>query len=188
MSITARFLAPLLLLPTLGLNAQTPERKPEQEPPPPTTAELFKRAQDKAARDNKRVLLMWTSAEGTTTKTLDEMLTRHRKLATLIRNEFVMLRADGDEGSPDRGLARRLGVEIGNDLPALSVFDKRGKLLAHQPASTWVGKGKLDPKLLSATLERLKPKPLDAEAVLKDALTASAEGGKRVFVHLGAPW
>ena len=51
MSITARFLAPLLLLPTLGLNAQTPERKPEQEPPPPTTAELFKRAQDKAARD-----------------------------------------------------------------------------------------------------------------------------------------
>jgi hypothetical protein len=61
-------------------------------------------------------------------------------------------------------------------------------LLAHQPASAWVGEGKLDPQLLSATLERLKPKPLDAELVLKRALAASAEGGKRVFVHLGAPW
>lgn len=188
MSIIIRFLAPLLVLPTLGLGAQTPEKKPAQKPAPPTTAELFQRAQAKAAHDNKRVLLMWTSAEGTTTKTLGEMLTRHRKLATLIRSEFVMVRADGDKGSKDHGLAKRLGVRVGPDLPALSVFDGEGKLLAHHPASTWVGKGKLDPQLLSATLERLKPKPLDAELVLKRALAVSAEGGKRVFVHLGAPW
>jgi hypothetical protein len=99
-----------------------------------------------------------------------------------------MVRADGDKGSKDHGLAKRLGVRVGQDLPALSVFDGEGKLLAHQPASAWVGEGKLDPQLLSATLERLKPKPLDAEVVLKRALAASAEGGKRVLVHLGAPW
>jgi len=188
MSITVHFLAPLLLLPSLGLGAQTPEKKPVQEPAPPTTAELYKLAKDKAAHDNKRVLVMWTSAEGTTTETLGEMLTRHRKLATLIRNEFVMVRADGDQGSKDRSLAKRLGVKVGKDLPAISVFDGEGKLLAHQPASAWVGDGKLDPQLLSTTLERLKPKPLDAELVLKDALATSAEGGKRVLVHLGAPW
>ena len=196
MSITLRFLAPLFLLPTLGLGAQTPEKAPEktpaqkpaQEPAPPTTAELYKLAKDKAAHDNKRVLVMWTSAEGTTTKTLGEMLNGHRKLATLIRNEFVMVRADGDKDSKDRSLAKRLGVKIGQGLPALSVFDGEGKLLAHQPASAWVGEGKLDPQLLSATLERLKPEPLDAELVLKDALARSAECGKRVLIHLGAPW
>ena len=99
-----------------------------------------------------------------------------------------MVRANGDKGSKDRSLAKRLGVKIGQDLPAISVFDGEGKLLAHEPASAWVGEGKLDPQLLTTTLERLKPKPLDAELVLKDALATSAEGGKRILVHLGAPW
>lgn len=190
MSMAVKFAHGALLL-TAALclaplsSAQEEKLPPDITPKPSATAQVAN-AIAEAQHENRRALILWTE------QLLDEdplkpALRSNRKLSKLLQYEYVRTRV-GAKQEGMRAAASRIGIDLKVGFPAVTVVDGAGKLLAHLNLSAWKDAGELDPARIEATLQKYKPEPLDAELLYKEALKQSTQSGKRILVHLGAPW
>jgi len=140
------------------------------KPAVPTAAQLLAKATLRAAKENKRVLVLEGSLEPADAVELQASLKRDRKLSRTILYEYELL-ARATKGKLE-----------------LLILNAKGKEVARSAAEAFTKDGGIAQKKLDAWLQEHKAKPLHARKVLADALAFAKEHNKNVFVHLGAPW
>jgi thiol-disulfide isomerase/thioredoxin len=143
------------------------------------------RALERAAKENRRVLLVQRGAEPERAVALDAAL-KSANVAKELMYEYDVVRLE------DQPRAKAFAAD-----PAVLTFvvlDAGGKRLADaQPvAEGWItndaGASKLDEAKLLAFLDEHQATYLEAAKVRDAALARAKSEGKLVFLHFGAPW
>ncbi|MFT7679212.1 MAG: hypothetical protein ACI8QC_003212 [Planctomycetota bacterium] len=164
---------------------QEHEQAPAAKAQPSAIAQVAS-AVAKAQHDNRRAFILW-SEHTVGDDPLKAVLRANRKLSKLMQYEYVRTWVGAkDEGV--RALASRLGVDMMAGLPAVTLLDGKGQKLTHLLLADWQDAGKFNPERIEATLLKYKPKPQDAEVLYKSVQEQAKQSGKRLLVHLGAPW
>ena len=136
---------------------------------------------------DKRVLLMYGGNWCGWCHLLHECFAKNPAIATLLRDEYELVMVDIGHFDKHQDLVKELGAQI-KGVPFLTVLDKDGKVLTHQPTEP-LEKGKAhDPAKVKAFLEQWAAPARDAEVAYAAALQRAAAEGKMVFLHFGAPW
>ena len=135
-------------------------------PQDPDSSRAIEEATLRAKKENKRVLLVF-GANGS--------FLRKGKTGRLLRYEYEVVSVDA---AANKTLAEKYGIDP-DTLPQLAVLSADGKLLASGDGAT------RDP---FPFLDKWKTEPWDAETRYQDALARAKKEGKRLLVHLGAPW
>ena len=73
-------------------------------------------------------------------------------------------------------------------VPYLTVLDGEGQVVANQNTGDLEEGDHHDSAKVEAFLQAKKSAPQDAEKVLAAALGLAKKDGRKVLVHLGAPW
>lgn len=190
-----------LLLPLLAQTSiqQVPPTPPtpvvRQAPPIYSDADprpLLARALELADVDDIRVLINWGTNDD-----------RGRRFANALRSPEVMkTRYAADEyhvvninvGELDRNLdlAKQYGARLTADaLPALTVLDERGKVLAQATSKDFesgIDPAAFDPAKIAAFFTKHQAPAPDAVAPFEAAVKRAKTEGKVVFVWWSAPW
>ncbi|MGA2186198.1 MAG: thioredoxin family protein [Bryobacteraceae bacterium] len=124
--------------------------------PSEAQAEL-KAASDRAARENKRVLVVFGANWCYDCHVLDH--TFHSKaFAPLVDASYVVVHVNiGEEGKDNNDLAARLGVALDRGVPSLAVLDPDGKVVVAQKGGEFESTAKIGPEDVRAFLEKWKP-------------------------------
>src|SRR5688572_25510004 len=143
------------------------------------------RALERAAKENRRVLLVQRGAEPERAVALDAAL-KSAKVAKELMYEYDVVRLE------DQPRAKEFAADPA--VVALVVLEAGGKRLADaQPvAAGWItndaGASKLDEAKLLAFLDQHQATYLEAAKVRDAALARAKSEGKLVFLHFGSPW
>lgn len=145
----------------------------------------------RAAKDNKRVLIQWGANWCGWCKWLAATMQKDAKLSQKLRYEYEVVHVDVGRFDKNKDLAERLGAAF-KSIPYLTILAADGKAVVQQntePFETKIdGKSGHDAQKLLDWLTEHQAKPLDARAVLAQALSTAKEQHKRLFLHFGAPW
>jgi thiol:disulfide interchange protein len=165
--------------------ADKAEREPIYNPEADATADIAA-AVDRAARDNKRVIVKWGGNWCGWCYRLHDFLHDQAEIAPVVRSEYEIVHVDVNN---NRELLKEYDKDdICAGYPFVTVLDQDGKLLTNQnTAELEEGKG-YNAERVMAFLKEWTPEPLNAEKQLTAALAQAREEDKRVLVHLGAPW
>jgi len=169
---------------------------PQSAPPAPYNGaadarQLIANAVKVAATDGIRVLVNWgTNGDEACAKFLQ------MQASSAVDPKFFSLeykRVYIDVGRADKNLdvAKAYGVTItAGSLPALTVLDDRGKVLANATARDFAGPAAvgLKPELYSSFLSKHQAPAPNAIAQFDEAVTQAKRDGKLVFVWFSAPW
>jgi hypothetical protein len=147
-------------------------------------------ASAEAREENRRVLVMWGSNVDTASQALAELTARNSEVSRKLLYEYVVVRADpaGNEAT-----VAKLGAEVkGGALPHLTVLDADGRVLANEAAAaaagSAAGSSPYDPKALIVFLSEHQAAYLDADPLLKHALSRAKKEQKTLFLWFSAPW
>jgi len=180
----AALAAPALLLFGAALPQETGD-EPIYDPGADARAAVT-RATEIAAKKHKRVLVVWGHDAHEGDVDLHTALRRGKTKDWPFYYEYELVAVDvGVDGASNADLALALGA---SGTPALTVLDAAGKPLANQVASAFRVDGAWQAEALGRFLAEHTVEPLDAEAVMREALARAEREQKRLFVHLGAPW
>jgi thiol:disulfide interchange protein len=138
----------------------------------------------RAAKKNKRVLVMWGGNWCVWCHRLHAVLKRGRVAREMLYEyELVLVDSQGN-----RDFAAELGADLGQGVPFLTVLDAAGEVVTQQEtAALEAGDGHDEAKVM-AFLEQHRAAPQDASKVLAEARVRAAREKKRVFLRFGAPW
>lgn len=130
---------------------------PALYPDPKEAAVELKAASAKAAREHKRVLVVFGANWCYDCHVLDA--TFHAKdFAPLVEANYIVLHINiGDEGKDNNDLAARLGVDLDRGVPSLAVLDSDGKVIVSQRNGEFQSTVKIGPQDVRTFLERWKP-------------------------------
>jgi hypothetical protein len=147
------------------------------------------RALATAKDDNRRVLIQWGSGADQASQNLTRALTRSGAAARTLQYEYVVVRADARANAR---AAARYKAPVKAGLPALTVLDAQGRVLAGQPAAPFATGGEnaaaYDGTKINEFLTKFKPAYVEAEPRLKEALGTAKREDKTLFVWFSAPW
>ncbi len=169
-------------------------QQPVQEPVPvydekaDAVADLAA-AQQRAAWENKRVLLVFGGNWCGWCLKLNDTCKRDSRISRLLHDEYEVVKVDIGRFDKNMNLVPGLETTIrASGAPFLSVLDAAGKPLVHQETSSLEqGKGHDPDKVLAFFQEHTAP-PQDARALLAQAQKTALKSGRALFVRLGAPW
>jgi thiol-disulfide isomerase/thioredoxin len=191
-----RAVFPVLILAAAALSAGFQEAPKATEPPiydekAEAKADIAA-AVTRAAKENRRVLIQWGGNWCGWCRLLHKLFKENRDIARLLLYEYdvVMVdigRFDKNLDVADRYQAYTEGFKK-SGVPYLTVLDSKGELVVNKDTgSLEAGQGH-DPQKVIAFLNEYKAPPLEAKAVLNEALAEARVSDRRVFLHFGAPW
>lgn len=124
--------------------------------PAEAQAEL-KAASDKAAKEHKRVLVVFGANWCYDCHVLDATF-HSKEFAPLVNANYVVVHISiGEEGKDNNDLAARLGVALDRGVPSLAVLDPDGKVVVAQRGGEFESTVKIGPQDVRAFLEKWKP-------------------------------
>jgi thioredoxin 1 len=128
-------------------------------PDPGEAQAELKTASATAARDNKRVLVVFGANWCYDCHVLD--VTFHSKeFAALVNANYVVVHINtGEEGKDNHDLAARLGVVLDHGIPSLAVLNADGSVVVAQRGGEFESTVKIGPEDVRAFLEKWKPAP-----------------------------
>ena len=197
---TPTLITALLLSTILFPNLASPTNaEPPQKPDTPSRPPIYNPNADaktdiaaalsKAKRDNQRVLIMFGANWCGWCHKLHDLFKNDRKIARILLYEYQLVLVDTARRSKNMDLVARYGIDLKRSgVPILTVLDADGKVLINQETGPLESGSKHEPKKVTQFLARWRATPLDAERVFAEARAAASKQGKRLFVHLGAPW
>ena len=184
----AALAVPALLLLPVAFPQGTAQDEPTFDPEADAEAAV-KRATEVAVKKHKRVLVVWGHDASEGHVDLHTALRRGKTEAWPFYYEYEFVPVDtGADGRRNAELARALGATPAAGAAMLTVLDVAGRPLANQAATRFLGDEGWSQAELGRFLAEHVVEPLDAEEVMKKALTRAKAENKRLFVHLGAPW
>lgn len=195
-----RILSALLLSASLcaqGSHAIAQESVPAQAAPSAKTVydekadgeKQIAAAVAKAGRDHSRVLIQWGANWCGWCVKLHGFCTSEKEVATLIRDEFVLVKVDVGRFDKHQAIWDGYGAKLKESgIPYLTVLGEDGKVVTNQETGTLEKEGSYDKAKLLAFLEANKAPRVKAEDVLKTGTASATAEHKRLFVHFGAPW
>ncbi len=186
--LTLALITGLLRAPLCG-QAPQEDKKIEVYDPKADAGAQIARAVERGRRDNRRILLVFGGNWCGWCVKLHEVFKGDREIAEVLRNEYLVVPVDIGSFDKQMDLAASYGADLKkHGVPFLTVLGIDGKSLVNQNTSDLENGPKHDRAKVKAFLEKWKPEPLDAEAVLADALSRAKAAKKHVLLHLGAPW
>ena len=142
----------------------------------------------KAARENKRVLLMFGGDWCGWCHKLHGLFATNAEIRRLLSYEYELVMVDTKAPhAPSCSRNARKGRQ-GVGFPFLAVLDQSGKLLVGQKTDPLEEGDHHDPKKVKDFLSRWTAEPKDARRLLRDALARASSDDKKVFLSFGAPW
>jgi thiol:disulfide interchange protein len=167
-----------------------------QEKPPVYDEKADARAQLAAAlarakTDNKRVLVQWGANWCGWCLKLHELCGSDARIRRKLQYEYEVVRVDVGRFDRNVELAEELGADFkGSGVPFLTVLDADGEPLVQQETGALEvpGEPRHDPARVLAFLAEHQAPYLDARELYAAALAEAKARGKRLFVHIGAPW
>ena len=195
----------------LAVSAQGAAQQPPPPPPvvrptiaaprpaPPIYSEtadvkvLLKRALELADVDDVRVLLNFGANDDERSRKFAEALRDRVVLATkYAADEYHVVNIDVGHLDKNLDLAKQYGVTLkAGSLPALTVLDDQGKVLARASAPDFASPADpaaFDPAKIAAFFTKYQAPFPDAVAPFEAALKRAKADGKIVFVWFSAPW
>jgi thioredoxin-related protein len=149
-------------------------------------------AVQKAAKDNRRVLIEWGSNGSDASVLLRRKLIKETELSRKLLYEYVVVTVDVGKVDRNLDLAKHYQAALTDGIPYLTVLAGDGKVLANQAAAAFEtkadGQKDFDSKKLLDFLAKYEATPLVAEKVLQAGLEQAAKADRLVFLHFGAPW
>jgi thioredoxin 1 len=126
--------------------------------PPPGEAQVeLKGALAEAARERKRVLVVFGANWCYDCHVLDTTF-HSQAFAPLVQANYVVVHINiGDDGKDNNDLAAHLGVNLDRGIPSLAVLDSDGKVLVAQQNGEFESTVKIGPEDVKAFLEKWKP-------------------------------
>jgi len=178
----------------VGMPASALGEEPKGSPTTmPVYDESANAAQDIAAAvrragfENQRVLLDIGGNWCHWCTLLHNLFEQNQDIKTLLRSEYQVVNVDIGKGDKNKELLD--GYRIKPDgFPYLAILSPDNKLVVQQETGALEDGPAHDPQKVLAFLKQWKASPLEAQKVLSDALTEAGTHGKRVFLHVGAPW
>jgi thioredoxin-related protein len=142
----------------------------------------------KAARENKRVLLMFGGDWCGWCHKLHGLFLTNSEIRRLLSYEYELVMADTKAPHAPELLEECSQGQTGLGFPFLAVLDQGGKLLVGQKTDRLEEGDHHDPKKVKEFLSRWTAEPKDADALLRDALARASSDERKVFLSFGAPW
>jgi thiol:disulfide interchange protein len=143
----------------------------------------------RARKENKRVLLTFGGNWCGWCVKLHGLINSDAEIKRLLLYEYEQVRVDVGRFDKNMGLAAEFDADLKSaGVPYLVVLDGDRNVVTTQERGSLEEGAAHDPAKVKAFLEKWKTQPLDAEAVLDDALSRAKKEEKRVFLHFGAPW
>jgi hypothetical protein len=187
-----------------------PEGRPSNVPPVRTWDPVFDPALDvakaiesaraSAAREHRRVLIIWgmnTGDAGWMSARLKGVF-REQVAGDVLRDEYDVvwaLASEGDKSAATGELAQRFRADLSKGLPALTVIDPRGRVIANTPAKKFENENPWDPDYISpavgAFLRDHQADRVDVGVLMEDTLAKAKAEGKPVFLRYTSredPW
>ncbi len=169
--------------------------KPAQEKP----AKVYDEAADakaqiaaaikKAGRDHSRVLVVYGGNWCHWCIKLHGLFQSDKDIAKTLLYEYQLVSVDIGKFDKNMDIAAKYEADLKkNGVPFLTVLDGDGKVITNQDTGSLEAGDKHDPQKVAAFLDKNKAAAVDAEAIVKAALSKASSDGKRVFLHFGAPW
>jgi thiol-disulfide isomerase/thioredoxin len=150
---------------------------------------LVDKALAKAAKLDKRVLLVWGGNWCGWCHKLHEHFAKERETGKLLFNEYEVAWIDVGDAKTKRNEDLLAGyVEKLQGVPYLTVLDSAGKVLTNQETGALEEGDHHDAAKVKAFLEKWRVPPKDADTVFADALAKAKAESKLVFFHVSAPW
>ena len=116
----------------------------------------IKEAEEKAAKDHKRILLVFGANWCFDCHVLD--LAFHRPDFAPIVSHYEVVHVDiGDDGKKNNDIAKQYDVPLGKGVPALAVLDASGKLLVSQKNGEFENARAMTPDAIREFLNKWKP-------------------------------
>jgi thioredoxin 1 len=136
---------------------RNPDSLSENLYPPDANAEAeIRRAMASAAKDHKRVLLVFGGNWCYDCHVLD-LAFRQSDLALLLQANYEVVHVDIGEYNKNLNIAERYQVPLNKGVPALAVLDSNGKLLFSQTHGEFENTHRLGPEDIIAFLNQWKP-------------------------------
>jgi thioredoxin 1 len=130
---------------------------PRLYPDPSEARAELKAASGLAARENKRVLVVFGANWCYDCHVLDATF-HSKEFAPLVDANYVVVHINlGEEGKDNNDLAARLGVALDRGVPSLAVLDPDGKVVVAQKSGEFESTVKIGPEDVRAFLEKWKP-------------------------------
>jgi ketosteroid isomerase-like protein len=130
---------------------------PRLYPDPGEAPAQLKAASALAAKENKRVLVVFGGNWCYDCHVLDATF-HSREFAPLVDANYVVVHVNlGEEGKDNNDLAARLGVALDRGVPSLAVLDPDGKVVVAQRGGEFESTVKIGPDDVRAFLEKWKP-------------------------------
>ena len=143
----------------------------------------------RAKKNNKRVLVVYGGNWCGWCVKLDEFFKKDRTVARTIRYEYEVVKVDIGRFDKNIDLVNKYGATMKKEgVPYLTVLDGAGKVVANQNTGDLEEGDHHDSAKVETYLQSKKAPPQDAEKVLAAALVLAKKDGRKVLVHLGAPW
>jgi thioredoxin 1 len=129
---------------------------PNLYPAPADAGRELKSALTAAAREHKRVLVIFGANWCYDCHVLDATF-RSPQFAPLIQRNYVVIHINiGDEGKDNNDLASRFGVNLDKGIPALAVLNPDGNVVVAQQNGEFESTTKIGPNDVRAFLEKWK--------------------------------
>ena len=146
-----------------------------------------------AKKENRRVLIQWGANWCGWCRLLHDTFQSDAEIRKELLYEYDVVLIDIGKWDKNMDLAQSYGADLkAKGVPFLTILDADGKVVANQESGVLEakidGKDGHDPAKVMDVLKKHQATPLDAEAVLSEALTSARESSRIVFVHFGAPW
>lgn len=130
---------------------------PSLYPNPSEAQTELKSASAQAAKDHKRVLVVFGANWCYDCHVLDATF-RSKDFAPLLAANYVVVHINtGDEGKDNNDLAARLGVNLDHGIPSLAVLDPDGHVVVAQQNGEFESTVKIGPDEVKAFLQKWAP-------------------------------
>ena len=149
----------------------------------------IEKAVARARKNNTRVLVVYGGNWCGWCIKLDEFFKKDRTVARTIRYEYELVKVDIGRFDKNIEIVDKYGASLKKEgVPYLTILDGDGTVVANQNTGDLEKDDHHDSAKVEAFLQSKKAPPQDAEKVLAAALDLAKKDGRKVLVHLGAPW
>jgi thioredoxin-related protein len=119
---------------------------------------------------------------------LHDVFEQEADISKTLLYEYELVLIDTAAPNAEAVVARYKAIPEGAGVPYLTILDADGKLVANQATGPLEEGDHHVPAKVLAVLKEHQVEPLNAQAVLDDALAKARSSDKKVFLHFGAPW
>lgn len=147
----------------------------------------------RAQKENKRVLVRWGANWCGWCKLLHASMEKDKDLSRELLYEYEVVRVDVGRFDKHMDIAGKYGATLKESgIPYLTVLGADGSVLANQETGALESKDESvkghDKAKVLEFLKKYEATASEAEAKLVAAQARAKAGGKKVFLHFGAPW